>query len=354
MSLHPVAGSHAEVFGLLGRWVADGDEPITIRTSGSSGVPKDVLLSRAAVVASAQASLDRLGGPGQWLLDLPVTGIAGVQVLVRSILSESTPVFADDHASLDGAVAALTAARTYASLVPTQLYRLAAADRLGLLSGLDAVLLGGAALDPDLFAAARAAGVNVVRTYGMTETCGGCVYDGVPLDGIEVRIENDGDGTGQIWLAGPMLFDGYVGQPRDGDWYATADRGRLLDDGSLQVLGRMDETIVSGGVNVSLPVVEQAVRRLGWVQDVAVVGVDDPEWGTRVAAVVVSVEPADLASLRDALEADGLARTWAPRQLIDVDELPLLPNGKVDRERLRALASSGTDRMGPDRDDATA
>jgi len=339
VSLQPVAGPPDEVFNLLRSWVFGGEEPILIRTSGSSGVPKDVLLSRAAVVASAGASLDRLGGPGQWLLDLPVTGIAGVQVLVRSILSGTIPVFAAEHASLDDAVAALSGTRTYASLVPTQLFRLAAADRLELLSAMDAVLLGGAALDPDLLPAAQAAGVNVVRTYGMTETCGGCVYDGVPLDGVDLRIEDEGDGAGQIWLSGPMLFDGYVGQPREGDWYATADRGRLLSDGALQVLGRMDETIISGGVNVPLPAVEQAMRRLRWVQDVAVVGADDLEWGTRVVAVVVASEPVDVATLRDALEADGLTRTWTPRQLLLVDEIPLLPNGKIDREQLRALAT---------------
>jgi len=158
----------------------------------------------------------------------------------------------------------------------------------------------------------------------------------VPLDGVAMRIEDEGDGTGQIWLAGPMLFDGYAGQPRESEWFATADRGRLLADGSLQVLGRMDETVISGGVNVPLPVVEQAVRRIPWVRDVAVVGVDDPEWGTRVVAVVVADEPADIAALRDDLEQLGLARTWAPRQLLVVDELPLLLNGKVDRAQLWA------------------
>jgi O-succinylbenzoic acid--CoA ligase len=345
VSLHPVSGSNAEVFDLLGRWLQDGDEPLKIRTSGSSGVPKDVLLSRSAVVASAQASLDRLGGPGQWLLDLPVTGIAGVQVLVRSLLSGTRPVFVEDHASLGGAIASLAAPRTYASLVPTQLFRLASADRLGELSRLDAVLLGGAALDPDLLAAARAHDVNVVRTYGMTETCGGCVYDGVPLAGVDLRIEgrSDEEETGQIMLAGPMLFDGYVGEPRESEWFATADRGRLSGDGLLQVLGRMDETVISGGVNIPLPAVEQAVRRLPWVQDVAVVGVDDPEWGSRVVAVVVTAVSTDLTTLRDELAAAGLSRTWAPRQLVVVDEIPLLPGGKVDRTHLRRRAAGDSE-----------
>jgi O-succinylbenzoic acid--CoA ligase len=346
-SLQPVSGSVAEVLDLLKAWVADGGEPLQIRTSGSSGVPKDVILSHAAIVASARASLDRLGGPGQWLLDLPVTGVAGVQVLVRSILAGGDPVVVGDYASLDEAVDALTGPRRYASLVPTQLFRLAADRRLDLLSGLDAVLLGGAALDPDLLVAARSAGVHVVRTYGMTETCGGCVYDGVPLDGVELRIDDQGsadeEGTGQIWLRGPMLFDGYVGQPRTGAWFATADRGRVLDDGRLQVLGRLDEMVVSGGVNIPLPAVEEAVRRVTWVDDVAVVGVDDAEWGTRVVAAVVASEPADLATLRDELEEAGLARAWAPRQLLVLAGLPLLPAGKVDRQRLRELAWERSD-----------
>jgi O-succinylbenzoic acid--CoA ligase len=338
-SLRPVAGSRREVFDLLTSWLAEAGSPLQIRTSGSSGIPKDVLLSRSAVVASARASLERLGGPGQWLLDLPVSGIAGVQVLVRSILAGTEPIAVEDHESLEASIAMLDAPRRYASLVPTQLFRLAADGRLGVLASLDAVLLGGAAVDPDLLAAARAAGVNVVRTYGMTETCGGCVYDGVPLEGVKMRVDDEGDGTGQIWLAGPMLFDGYVDAPHGGGWYATADRGRLHDDGSLQVLGRLDETIISGGVNVPLPAVEQAIRRIDWVQDGAAVGVDDAEWGTRVVAVVVTDRPADLPALRDELAAQGLSRTWAPRQLVVVDELPLLGSGKVDRHRLRTLAA---------------
>jgi len=314
----------------LERWVHAGGEPLVVRTSGSSGEPKDVVLSHAAVLASARATLERLGGPGHWLLALPVSGIAGIQVLVRSALADREPVALADHASLRSAIDALDAStRRYAAVVPTQLYRWAAADELGALAELDAVLVGGASLDPDLRATAEAAGVRLIRTYGMTETCGGCVYDGVPLDGVELRVDKDG----QIWLRGPMVFDG--------SWFATADRGRILDDGRLQVLGRMDETVVSGGVNVPLPAVEEAVRRASGVAAAAVVGAPDAEWGTRVVAVVVPTPGAsvDLDALRDAVEAAGLARTWAPRQLLAVDELPMLSAGKVDRERLRQVAA---------------
>lgn len=321
-------------------WVHAGGEPLVVRTSGSSGEPKDVVLSHAAVLASARATLDRLGGPGHWLLALPVSGIAGIQVLVRSALAEREPVALADHPSLRSAIDALDAsARRYAAVVPTQLYRWAAADELDPLADLDAVLVGGAALDADLRAAAEATGIRLIRTYGMTETCGGCVYDGVPLDGVEVRVDHDG----QVWLRGSVLFDGYAGQqPREpGSWFATADRGCILDDGQLQVLGRMDETVISGGVNVPLPAVEDAVRRASGVAAAAVVGVSDTEWGTRVVAVVVPADGAsvDLPRLRDAVEAVGLARLWAPRQLLTLGELPMLPGGKVDRERLRRLAA---------------
>lgn len=319
-------------------------------------------LSRDAVLASSEATHDRLGGPGRWLLALPVTGVAGLQVVVRSLLAGADPVLLDDHDDLEAAVAALTAApgagappargggrrRTYASLVPTQLHRLAAAARLGVLAGLDAVLLGGAATDPTLLEQARSAGVRVVRTYGMSETCGGCVYDGVPLDGVRVRVvDADADGVGRVQVAGPVLFDGYGltegdGEVRTDPWFDTADLGRLDEHGVLGVVGRVDDVVVSGGVNVPLPAVERALRALPAVHDAAVAGVPDAEWGTRVVAVVVPADATCLDgvrtdALRDALEDGGLDRRWAPRDVVLVDAVPLLPGGKVDRLAVRDL-----------------
>ena len=357
-SLRPVTGSIRDVQELLEPWVRFGGDPIVVRTSGSTGQPKEVVLSHEAVLASARATQSRLGGPGRWLLDLPVSGIAGLQVLVRSVLAGTNPVVVAEHRDLETAVGALTGSRKYASLVPTQLHRLDAAERLGALAGLDALLVGGAATDPALLDRARAAGVNVVRTYGMTETCGGCVYDGVPLDDVRVRI----DDGGQVLLAGPMLFDGYVDHPRDDDWFATADRGEIDDEGRLWILGRIDDVVISGGVNIPLPAVERAMRQVEGVGDVAVVGVDDAEWGSRVVAAVV---PADavcldglrLDLLRDSVTEGGLPREWAPRQLLLVDELPLVPGGKVDRAHLRALAGSSEKprpEAPPDQADATA
>ncbi|MGZ5368657.1 MAG: AMP-binding protein [Aeromicrobium sp.] len=335
-SLRPVAGEPTVLIDLLRPWVSDGGEPLVIRTSGSGGRPKDVVLSHAAMLASATATHQRLGGPGQWLLALPVTGVAGLQVLVRSILAGEEPVLVSEHASLTAALAAMTGARQYASLVPTQLHRLAAAGDLAVLAGLDALLVGGASVSPALIAQAREAGVNVVRTYGMSETCGGCVYDGVPLDGVRIRFAHDR----QILLSGPMLFDGYGDSREDAvvdGWFATADLGELDDDGRLRVLGRNDDVVISGGVNVSLPAVTEVLRAIPGIRDAFAVAVDDAEWGQRVIACVVG--EASLDAVRDAVEAAGLPRTWAPRQLLELDELPLLDGGKVDRLMLRRLAS---------------
>lgn len=337
-SLRPVGGHPRELLALLRPWVSDGGAPVVVRTSGSTGEPKDVVLSRAALLASVRATHDRLGGPGRWLLALPTTGVAGLQVLVRSTVAGTEPVLLEEHEDLAAAVAALTAGPgpSYASLVPTQLHRLDRDGRLGLLAGLDALLVGGAGIDPDLLGRARAAGVPVVRTYGMSETSGGCVYDGRPLDGVRLRV----DEAGQVLVAGPVLFDGYGDAPFTGEWFATSDLG-TLEDGVLSVTGRVDDVVVSGGVNVPLPAVERAVRQVGGVADAAVVGVPDAEWGTRVRAVVVPADAVCLDGLRveqvrDAVVGLGLPRTWAPREVVLVDALPLLPGGKVDRRALGA------------------
>ncbi len=340
-SLRPVAGTPREVFALVDAWVRDGGEPIVIRTSGSTGKPKDVVLSHRAVLASAHASLGRLGGPGGWLQAMPVTGVGGLQVLVRSAVAGLEPTYAEEYASLAAAIAAVPGQRRYASLVPTQAHRLVESGEAGVLADLDAVLIGGAAVPADLLDALRSAGVRVVRTYGMSETCGGCVYDGVPLDGVRMRI----DDSGQVQLAGPMLFDGYADAEataqvlRDG-WFATADLGEIDADGRLRVTGRIDDVVISGGVNVPLPAVTAALRTYEGVRDAVAIGVPDEEWGSRVVAFLVPddavcLDGLRLDQLRDGVEEAGLPRAWAPREVVLVDALPLLPGGKVDRAALR-------------------
>ncbi len=340
--LHPVAGSASEILALLRDWDAapDEPEPLVLRTSGSTGRPKSVTLARAALRASALAAHVRLGGPGQWVLNLPPTYVAGLQVLLRSVVAGTDPVL--QAGSLAETVAAMTGPRRYLSLVPTQLRRLLDdPPELAALARFDAVLVGGGPLRPEVRAAAEAAGVRVVQTYGMAETCGGCVYDGRPLDGVEVRVGDDG----QVLLRGPVLFDGYADDPArtaavlDDGWLRTQDLGRVDDDGRLWILGRADSVLISGGVNVPAEAVEAMIERHPEVEDVVVVGVPDEEWGERVTAVVAARRPLELAEVRDLVTP----RAWAPRSLVATDAVPHLPNGKVDRQAARALARARED-----------
>jgi len=295
---------------------------LLIETSGSSGDPKRVVLSRAAVLASARASAARVGS-GRWWLTLPSSYVAGVNVIVRSLLAGHPPVLGDSPGDA-----------SYASLVPTQLHRMLTTD-LDRLRSLELVLLGGGPIDPSLRARASSLGVRVVATYGSSETCGGCVYDGVPLDGVDVRID---PADARIALRGSMLFTGYDEDPVltaealvDG-WFLTSDLG-LLDDGRLRVLGRRDDMVLSGGVNVPAPAVAARLREHPAVRDAVVIGVPDHEWGQRVVAYVVGRLTLDEA--RDWVGGVH-PRAWAPRELCVLDKLPLLANGKVDLVRLRA------------------
>lgn len=319
-SLRPVSGTAEEIRALLTAWeAADDPDPLVIATSGSTGQPKRVVLSRDAMRASAHATHERLGGPGHWELTLPPTYVAGVQVLYRTI------------------VAGRGARRRYVSLVPTQLVRALRDDDTPRLAGYDAVLIGGGPLDPRVRGEAERSGIRIVQTYGMSETCGGCVYDGRPLEGVEVGIGDDGE----VLLRGPMLFDGYEGEPgrtaaalRDG-WFHTDDLGHLDDDGRLRIEGRGDDVIISGGVKVPAGAVATMLAREPDVVAVEVVGVPDQEWGERVVAVVAATNAISLGYVRDLVQP----HTWAPRQLVVVPELPLLPNGKPDRAALRRLAA---------------
>jgi o-succinylbenzoate---CoA ligase len=315
----------------LAAWLAaDDPEPWVVETSGSTGTPKRVLLPRDAVLASVHASARRLGASGRWLLALPPSYVAGLQVICRSLVAGHEPVVLGD----DFAAAAREA--DFVSLVPTQLHRLLDTDAEALAS-FHTVLLGGGPIDPALRARAEAADVHVVATYGSAETAGGCVYDGHPLDGVAVALEADG----RIRIGGPTLFAGYADE-RDrtaevlvDGWFRTSDAGRLDEDGRLHVLGRVDDMVVSGGVNVPAGAVAARLRQHPAVESVEVLGVPDEEWGNRVVAFVVGRLGADEA--RDWVAATH-PRSWAPRQLVALDAIPLLGNGKPDRLRLRELA----------------
>ena len=325
------------------------DVALVVPTSGSTGEPKGAMLTAAALQHSARATHDRLGGPGQWLLALPVTHVAGLTVLVRSLEARTRPEVLDLYGgfSVEAFVAATArlhpGVRHYTSLVPTQLRRLldAGAD----LSSYDAVLVGGAALSPTLHDAAAAAGVRVVTTYGMSETCGGCVYDGEPLDGVTVRLRDDG----RVELGGQVVFVGYRLRPDltaaalvDG-WHVTQDLGRRGSDGRLEVLGRADDVVVSGGVNVPAAMVERVLVGHPGVARCAVIGRPDPEWGERVVAVV---QPTDWSDAPDVEElrtfaADALEPAALPREVVLLGLLPVLSSGKPDKSALRSLMRNG-------------
>lgn len=377
---------------------------MVLRTSGSTtGTGKLVGVSMDALVASARATHKRLGGPGIWVLALPAYHAAGVQVLVRAAVA-GTHVFnaykeggfdpqhlaqvidaacvaaADCYAGssfdddavsscaggvggeAEGALAADDSGRAcpvYTSLVPTQLRRALDDEQLrGALARLDAVLIGGAAADAQLLEQAKAAGIRVVTTYGMSETCGGCVYDGQPLPGVSMDVDQ---ATGAIWLSGPMLATGYLGDEertrrcfvsrpdsQAGEparrWFITSDRGQIVD-GRLQVLGRLDDVIISGGIKVEPGPIEALLALNPLVSECAVVGLPDLQWGQVVTAVVVPAsmpglgrvdEGAIVSQIRVYLE-QKLSGAQCPKQVLLADALPYKGIGKVDR---RALAQS--------------
>ena len=327
------------------------DEPLepgtdlVVSTSGSTGGGKGVLLSAAALRASASATLARLDGPGSWLLALPPSAVGGLQVLVRSLLAGRAPEVLERGEPLAAALARLPAGdRRYTSLVPTQLRRYLA-DEPDALTAFDGVLVGGAATDAALLAEARAAGVRVRTTYGMSETAGGCVYDGTPLDGVAVRLADGG-----VELSGPVLAHGYRLDPAatadafaDG-WFRTRDAGSLAADGTLTVTGRLDDVVISGGVNVSPQAVEAVLREHPAVADAVVTGLPDPEWGQRVVAAVVPAPGAEpsLTELRPWVAA-RLGPPAAPRELHLLAAVPTLHTGKPDRRAVLRLLEEGTD-----------
>ncbi|WP_397545501.1 o-succinylbenzoate--CoA ligase [Saccharopolyspora gloriosae] len=322
---------------------------LVIATSGSTGTPKGVLLPASALRASAEATHRGLGGPGHWLLAMPAHHIAGIQVLVRALLAKTPLEAVDASAGFRPDRFAAAARRTlaapgrhYTALVPTQLRRiLDDPEASAALCEFDAVLLGGAATPPALREQATAAGVRVVTTYGMSETAGGCVYDGVPLDGVRLHVEAAEDGSGPVALAGPTLARGYRGQDvasafRDG-WFHTGDLGRVNGD-RLEILGRADDVIITGGVNVAPVLVERVLTEHPGVREACVLGVDDPEWGQAVVAAVVPTDPEappPVADLRRSVrERAGAPST--PKRIEFLAELPLRGPGKPDRRSLRA------------------
>ena len=397
---------------LLGGYAADADaaaEPIAlvVGTSGSTGTPKRTALTAQALAASAAATERFFGSnsdaASQWLLALPAHYIAGAQVLARSVLAGTAPVIARSvidpvHFSPEvflQAVEHMSSARRFISLVPTQLHKLlesADADpHLGAeiheaLGSFNGILLGGAPASADLLAAATALGLNTVTTYGSAETAGGCVYSGSVLPGVRVELvpeegmpavpDTGGEPAqvGRIWISGAHLASGYIGDAArtaehffsaaDGTrWYRTDDYGLLspaaapdsnknCSEQRLQVLGRSDDVLISGGVKISARAVATVLEEHPAVREACVIGLPDARWGTAIAAAVTLVPSADaaatstqnrpdlneeLSALLRARCAEKLGAPAAPKQLSILPDFPLTSTGKPDRAEIYSI-----------------
>ncbi|MFI7580600.1 AMP-binding protein [Kocuria kalidii] len=371
----PVPGDPLRLLSPLTRALGREGPAVVVRTSGSTGRAKRTVLTRDALAASSMATAVRTGGVGQWLLALPAHHVAGLQVLVRSLYAGTDPVVLDPAARFtpEGFAAAAEELKDpvrFTSLVPTQLQRILEppsgvrnGDAVSALKSFHAVLLGGSAAPPRLLAAARAADVRVVTTYGMSETCGGCVYDGVPLDGVSVHVGTAGSDDdaprpgepgpvrpGRIWLGGAVVAAGYAGDPAQTAqhfreaagtrWYRTDDLGVLSPGGVLTVHGRVDDVVNTGGVKVAAGLVGAALAGHPAVRQALVLGVPDAEWGQAVGAAVVAAPGTDRERLRAELEESVRAEHGAaavPRRWAWPDELPLLPTGKPDRAAVARL-----------------
>ena len=398
---------------LLGGYAADAGaaaEPIAlvVGTSGSTGTPKRTALTARALAASASATERFFGSnsdaASQWLLALPAHYIAGAQVLARSVLAGTAPVIARSviepvHFSPEvflQAVEHMSSARRFISLVPTQLHKLlesADADpHLGAeiheaLGSFTGILLGGAPASADLLAAATTLGLNTVTTYGSAETAGGCVYSGSVLPSVRVELvpeegmpavpdiegkpaNEESVQVGRIWISGAHLASGYIGDAArtaehfftaaDGTrWYRTDDYGLLAPDSNencseprLQVLGRSDDVLISGGVKISARAVATVLEEHPAVREACVIGLPDARWGTAIAAAVTLVPSADaaatstqnrpdlneeLCALLRARCAEKLGAPAAPKQLSILPDFPLTSTGKPDRAEIYSI-----------------
>jgi O-succinylbenzoic acid--CoA ligase len=327
------------------------DVALVIETSGTTGAPKRVALGALALLASVDAAHQELGGPGQWLQLLPAHYIAGVQVVTRSLVAGTTAVALHPEpfstVAITGVADQLLAqsAPLYTSVVPAQLQRILD-DAPGmpgldeLMRGFSAILVGGQSIPETLVTRCADAGYRLVRTYGSSETAGGCVWNQRPIGDTRVR-----DIEGRLAITGSVLATGYVGDPErtarsfvmdGGDcWYLTDDAGHVTGEGLVVVDGRLDDVIVSGGVKIALTAVEKAIQRELGVADAFVVGAHHSEWGH--VPVVVTTQVVDLVRIRLAVQR-VLGAEARPDRVITVPAIPLLGSGKPDRLAMTALA----------------
>lgn len=343
------------------------DLALVCATSGSTGAPRGVMLTSEALISSAEAFGNRFGTNNRWVISMPVHRIAGIMVLVRSWVHGS-PFEIDPSVGgarpFEAAAFAATTLRAQrlsqadgrsliVSLVPTQIARLLEAGTVGLetLRAYDLILSGAAATPQPLLQWLRDEGVNVAISYGMSETSGGCVFDGRPIDGVSISLGTKDDvEPGRISISGSVLASGYRLRPDldslsfIDDRLVTHDVGKLDSSGLLHVLGRLDDVVIVGGVNVALSAVEAAIRHHPLIEDVAVIDVADELWGSLpVAYVVTRSMQTDNASLEAQIKsavANQISRAATPRSICFVNQLPMLDSGKIDRISLRLQAAT--------------
>ena len=302
------------------------DISLLVATSGSTGTPKEIALTASALVASATASNKFLKATkgDTWSLLLPLTHIAGINVLVRALQLETSPIdlrnFVGTYPKAD-----------FTAIVPTQLFNALNenSDLLQHLQGAKAVLVGGASLSNELREQGVAAGINIVTTYGMSETCGGCIYDGVALDGVAYEITEDG----RIKISGPVLAD----VKKENGWFITQDLGKVVG-GKLQVIGRSDDVIISGGENISLSAIEAELNKNFPDLQVAAFATTDSKWGHALHIAVESRDESIKSDLSDLL-SKTIGSHAKPKSVILLDKLPQIGVGKVDRISLAKLVS---------------
>jgi O-succinylbenzoic acid--CoA ligase len=304
-----------------------GDVAVIVNTTGTTGDPKFVALSASALVSSARLSLNYLGAaPGDlWSLLLPIHHIAGVNVLVRCLELGTTPV------DLRGKNKFINV--DFTAVVPTQIFSALNGDQdlLNHLKTAKKVLVGGAALDETLYHSALDAGISITRTYGMSETSGGCVYEGRPLGETQVRISDDGF----IEITGPTLASGYINSSEDwkakidNKWFKSSDLGRIDDNGVLTVLGRGDDLYISGGEKISLSRVSQTLLQRFSKNQWQVLTVDDTKWGQRLVIAVDGINPPSQEEIAELL-VPQLGIAAKPKQYLIFNSFPIIGIGKID------------------------
>ncbi|AKE40500.1 O-succinylbenzoic acid--CoA ligase [Corynebacterium kutscheri] len=319
----------------------DEEIALVVSTSGSTGTPKGAMLTAANLISSADATHQFLGGAGDWLLAMPAHYIAGIQVLVRCLVTGAYPMVVDvsqgfniEHFANSTNLLRQESNRIYTSLTPMQLLKamntLVGIEALRLY---DAILIGGAPLRADDRRAAKELGINLVTTYGSSETAGGVIYDGFCLPGAKVRLVGE-----RIHLGGPMIAKGYRNIDSlafHNDWFITNDTG-YFDEGKLIVTGRLDTIIDSGGLKIHPEVIERALTDHPKVSAACVVGIPDDRLGQAIAAAYVgSLSPEEIIEI-----LSDLPRWQLPRQLKRVQSLPLTASGKIDRQAVLNFLSA--------------